>query len=138
MRWVLRILVFGKYNICRLVWCTNMVCRLVAGVLMQKPGVFRQHLPSGKSEMGYMLCILTAKTAWFLQQLKQPVAKLPALLFDPPTKAKYWRSLSSTSQTTAIFRFLNSVICIQGKRLSYKFSALNFFLNHRTFNRLVY
>lgn len=76
-----------------------MVCRLAAGVLMQKPGVFRQHLPGGKSEMGYTLCILTAKTAWFLQQLKQPVAKLPALLFDRSTKAKYWRySLSSTSQ----------------------------------------
>lgn len=28
-----------------------MVCRLVAGVLMQKPGVFGQYLPGGKSEM---------------------------------------------------------------------------------------
>lgn len=65
-----------------------MVWRLVAGVLMQKPGVFGQYLPGGKSEMVYRLyAVLTAKTAWFLQQLKQLVAKSPSL-FSSLTKER--------------------------------------------------
>lgn len=39
-----------------------MVCRLVAGVLMQKPDVFGQHLPGGKSEMGLpVICCFDRK-----------------------------------------------------------------------------
>lgn len=99
---------------------------------MQKPGVFRQHIPGGKSEMGYTLCILTAKTAWFLQQLKQPVAKLSALLFDPSNEREVSKiSFQHLSGNCVIFRFFNSVICIQGKRLSRTSSTPNFFSRSR-------
>jgi len=65
-----------------------MVCRLVAGVLMQKPGVFGQHLSGGKSEMGLpTVCCFDHKTTWFLQQLKQLVAKSPSL-FSSLTKER--------------------------------------------------
>lgn len=83
-----------------------MVCRLVAGVLMQKPDVFGQHLPGGKSEMGLPVIhvVLTAKTAWFLQQLKQLVAKSPSL-FGSLTNE---RNTEDPFDQISVFRFFNS------------------------------